>query len=323
MRSTAVAFLLFATTWASSTRADDKTTCTNAYVNGQTRRGEHKLIAARDELRTCARRECSSFMSGQLVKDCADWLTQVEASLPSVVLSAKDSSGAQVTDVTVSIDGSVIATKLDGRAIDVDPGSHIFAFEAPNAKRVAATAVVREGAKDQLIEVVVERTAPALATKPERSNSSPQDAPPLNVGADVAADHRGAWPQPGETKTVRSVSPWTYAALGIGAAGIAAGSVLGVLALQTKSRLNGECQDNGCVPGSEGDIDALHKLSWGSNIGFGVGVLGAGIGIVLLATTGRSLSSDANGPRRGGADASLKIEPWVGVGSGGVGGTFR
>jgi hypothetical protein len=145
--------------------------CTSAYVNAQTRRSEHKLLAARDELRTCARRECSSLMRGQLVKDCADWLTQVEAAIPSVVLSAKDDSGTDLTAMTVAIDGAVVATLLDGRSIDVDPGPHVFTFETAGAAKVSVTLLALEGTKDQLVKAT-------LASASRAPESTPPPPPP-------------------------------------------------------------------------------------------------------------------------------------------------
>jgi hypothetical protein len=75
---------------ASTARADDtKKACTDAYVAAQTLREAHRLKESREQLLACSRPGCTAF----IVKDCVEWLAQVENSLPTVVLSAKDAAG--------------------------------------------------------------------------------------------------------------------------------------------------------------------------------------------------------------------------------------
>jgi hypothetical protein len=74
--------------FSSSARADDKKVCSDAYEKAQSLRDEGKLVTARDQMRTCARATCAKFIA----KDCATWLADVEARIPSVVLSATDAS---------------------------------------------------------------------------------------------------------------------------------------------------------------------------------------------------------------------------------------
>src|SRR5262245_9137461 len=68
--------------WAAD---DDTRKCSDAYVRGQEARIEEKLRVARDQLLTCAQRTCPSFMQAE----CAKWLTEVEAALPTIVIDAK------------------------------------------------------------------------------------------------------------------------------------------------------------------------------------------------------------------------------------------
>src|SRR5262249_15802740 len=48
--------------------------------------------------------------------------------IPSVVPVVTDETGAPRVDVQVRIDGELVATQLDGRALPVDPGMHEFSF---------------------------------------------------------------------------------------------------------------------------------------------------------------------------------------------------
>jgi hypothetical protein len=143
--------------------ADDKQVCTDAYGQAQTLRDAHKLTEAREQLRVCARAECPGFIA----KDCAAWLKDVEPRIPSVVLIAKNAAGSDLVDVKVTVDGAPLATKLDGLAVDVDPGAHTFAFEAPDG-RVEQKVVITEGGKAQRVSVAfgAPGTAPVVTTTP-------------------------------------------------------------------------------------------------------------------------------------------------------------
>ncbi len=183
----APAVLIAMTTWAGRANAeDDKTTCVRSYTDAQTLRSQHKLIAARSQLRSCSRAQCAPFMSGGIVKDCTDWLAQTEAAIPSVVLSVVDSSGNEVMAVNAWIDGTQVATKLDGRGMDIDPGSHIFTFQGATVPKTERTTLVLEGKKDQLVRVTL-GGAPASEGK-----TPPAAAPPatgrVRVRATCGAD---------------------------------------------------------------------------------------------------------------------------------------
>jgi hypothetical protein len=106
---------------------------------------------------------------------------------------------------------------------------------------------------------------------------------------------------------------FTYGALTVGAVGLAVGSVFGVLALSTRSSLDGACQSKVCPSSKQGDIDALSRNATVSTIGFGVGLLGAAAGLYGLLSGPAAPPAAARGPSFG---------PWVGPGSAGLSGSF-
>jgi hypothetical protein len=149
---------------ASTALADDKQVCSDAYKQAQTLRDAHKLTSAREQLRICGRAECPGFIA----KDCAGWLKDVEPRIPSVVLVAKNAAGSDLTEVKVTIDGAPLVTKLDGLAVDVDPGVHVFGFEASDGK-AEQKVVVTEGGKAQRVAATLGATGTAsipTATSP-------------------------------------------------------------------------------------------------------------------------------------------------------------
>jgi hypothetical protein len=244
-------------------------------------------------------------MRGQIIKDCSAWLAEVDRSIPSVVLSAKTPAGVVRTDVTVSIDQKVIATQLDGRAIDVDPGSHVFQFAAPNSVPATLTVLVLEGTKNQRVEATLAEPILETIHAPVPAVVSPGPRLSGAVAVPPASGSKGA-------------PVWTYAAFGVGAAGLVVGSVFGVLALSTKSNLDSACtvtsSGHACSnPASGSDIDAMHMNSWVANIGFGVGAAGV-LGGLALVWFGH--------PRPAPSSTGLAVQPWAQPGAIGVGGRF-
>src|SRR5579863_74244 len=74
--------------------------------------------------------------------------------MPSVVLAATNASGAAVTEATVTVDGGPLAGKLDGLAVDVDPGPHTFGFDGEGT-HAETKVIIAEGAKAQRVAVVL------------------------------------------------------------------------------------------------------------------------------------------------------------------------
>jgi hypothetical protein len=77
---------------------------------------------------------------------------------------------------------------------------------------------------------------------------------------------------------------WAFVALGVGAAGLVAGSVAGYQALRKQALLDDECGPSGkqCPETRGGDIDSLKRAADGATLGFAVALAGAAVGIVLL-----------------------------------------
>src|SRR5882672_74861 len=109
MRTTSVrvAFLFIAL--SSNAGAEAKQVCADAYSQGQGLRDSQKLISAHTQFVLCARDVCAPFMKGVMVKECAQWLSDVERRIPSVVFTAKR-GGVEMVDVTVRVDGAVVTT---------------------------------------------------------------------------------------------------------------------------------------------------------------------------------------------------------------------
>ena len=120
------AMLLAIVPHASRANADEKQACVTASEKAQQLRSAGKLGDARDQLNICGRPECPKLVQ----QDCTQWMSEVLASLPSVVPGAKDRKGRDIVDARLTVDGKVATEMLDGKAIVIDPGVHTFVFES-------------------------------------------------------------------------------------------------------------------------------------------------------------------------------------------------
>lgn len=262
---------------APTAAADGKAECLGAAGDGQTLRDAHKLIEARDKFRICAAAGCPAAVQG----DCASWLDAVEKALPSVVLTAKNGTGAPLVDVRVSLDGQPFATRLQGEAIPIDPGSHTFHFEALDGSTHDELAVISEGIKAQAVAVVIGAPTPATATP--TPTASPE--------------------QGGSSGTLKTVG-WVVG--GAGVVGLGIGTIFGLVAIGDKN--GAHCGSNGlCDPGTSAGIKSAALVS---DVGwFAGGLLAAGgLALVLFA------------PGGGGRDhaAGVAVAPFIDRSGGGI-----
>jgi hypothetical protein len=177
---------------APEAHADTKA-CAQAHVDAQKSMRAGALRQAREHLNACAREDCVA----PIRHDCVGWRDEVMAAIPSVVVDAKGPDGNAVVDVRVTVAGEVIATKLDPRPIELDPGTYAFTFEREGNPPIDREVVLRRGEKGRILDVRFTGPAP---TKPETSlREQPRAA---------------ARPTP--------IGPWVLGAAGLALAGVGA-----------------------------------------------------------------------------------------------------
>jgi hypothetical protein len=130
-------------------RADGLDECVAAAEVAQPLRREGHLRAAREKLLVCSRDECPQAIRS----DCTKWLSAMEGVVPSIVIRAVDSDGTDVADVRASIDGVLVATRLDGKGIEIDPGEHVLRLERTGSAPVEQTLVVREAEQHRIVSM--------------------------------------------------------------------------------------------------------------------------------------------------------------------------
>ncbi len=245
---TLVAGALAAGLPASVARAQDdptKAACLSAYEGSQVSRKSQALRAARQELLACASDACPAIVR----TDCVQWLAEVEAAMPTLVVEGRAASGP-VFDVAVKVDGVPLATELDGRPREVDPGLHTLTFERGGSPPIEQKVIVREGEKNRL--VVVDWTPK-----------------PAGVAAPIAA---AAVPME------RPVPASVYAGLGVAALGLVDFAVAGSIGLAKRDSL-------ACAPFCVASEVRYVKTAYAvADVGLGVGLAALVASGVLFVT---------------------------------------
>jgi hypothetical protein len=146
-----------------------KTQCVKANADGQALRLDGKLTEARAQLEACGDPTCPAMV----VEDCVQRLKDLERAQPTIVFDVKDATGADVSAVRVSVDGQMLVEKLDGAAIRIDVGEHVFTFTPASGPPVTRHLVIKEGEKDRRERVLLGGESPApAATTPQPSAGS-------------------------------------------------------------------------------------------------------------------------------------------------------
>jgi hypothetical protein len=144
--------------------------CLESHAQAQRMRFDGKLIAARAELLSCAQPECPELVAS----DCTLWLTEVEASLSSVVLAVEGTDGRDLVDVRVLANGQLLVDRTDGRAVPFDPGSYELRFEAQGYAPLTMAVSIRQSEKNRIVRAQLARVSTTIDSHaPEGGHAVP------------------------------------------------------------------------------------------------------------------------------------------------------
>ncbi|MBI3202939.1 MAG: hypothetical protein HYZ29_15480 [Myxococcales bacterium] len=161
-------------------------------------------------------------------------------------------------DASVSRNGKALGRAALGVALPVDPGEHEVVLTLTDGRTSRKALTLAKGAKER---VVLDLPAASAPEAPAPASVPPREAPVTT--------------RPGS-------SPWPWVIGGVGVAGIAVGSVTGLMVLGKKKTIQDHCDGPVCdVTGKEA-ADSAKTLGWVSTAGFGVGVVGVGVATALL-----------------------------------------
>jgi len=190
------------------------------------------------------------------VKIARDQYADLDKQLPRVTLRLAPGTPA---DSTVLVDGTPVDRASIGTQLPLDPGEHAL--------------VVRAAGRSDA------RTSVTLAVGDRREVTLTVGAAPTPAASKEAAATQAPATEPSNTKRTLG---WVIG--GVGAAGLVAGSVTGVMAIGKKNQMEDNCVGV-CNDAARSAADSGRTLSLLSTISFAVGLAGVGVGTYLLITS--------------------------------------
>ncbi len=198
---------------------------------------------------------------------------------------------------SVAVAGKPVPEALLGAERPTDPGTHEVTATAVGYKPASTTVTLAEGGH-QDITLLLEKDPNAVA-------ALPPTATPAAATTPVSP------PEP----TAKKNNTAAYVLLGVGGAGLVVGSVTGALAFGKAS----DCPNKVCP--TQSDLDGAKSMATVSTIGFGVGIVGVAVGTILLLTGNHTEEAPAAAALH--AHKKLALEPWFGMNSAGLMGSFQ
>jgi hypothetical protein len=293
-----------------------------------------KIVAGTENLQRVVRESLPPRAPKAFVDAQARAQKVLDAALPKLAKLKIHVEAPPGTNLTVTQDGEPVSTATLDLDRPADPGPHKIEVTAPGFRTARAETTLAEGATGA-VSLHLEPDANAAAAgavappglpagaspgsaagapsptsaEPPSSNA-PADAPPYagaSTGAPVGAETSGSSKVP------------AYLLLGTGVVGVAVGSFFGARVLSKKSSLDGICKPDKahCPTSAQGDIDSMRSAATFSTVGFAVGGVALGAGVIMLLVSKSSSSADAKT-----APARATLTPLVGPTSIGLSGSF-
>lgn len=213
-----------------------------------------------------------------------------EVGSATVSFAVRTENGDDVQHARVLMDGQILSAALDGWAVTIPPGEHVFEFAAAGYVAQEHTVTIHAGAMAELLTVslkpveLADVKAPIVVVRPRVA----EDAFATNSAGNAKSD------------------PWlvTYIAAGTSLVSLGIGTALGVSANNQIASLRATCAPN-C---SADQVNSVSSEMTAADVAFGVGVVSAAIAIVWAITHPRA--------------SAQETKPSVGITVHGLAGTF-
>jgi hypothetical protein len=241
--------------------------CLAATEKATTLRRQHQLRAARAELLICAAGTCPA----DIRQECMRRVDEVNASMPTMVFEVKDDKGSDMSAVHVELDGEVLTDRLEGTALSIDPGEHVFHFEAAGMIAVDRQFVIRVGEKERREQIRfrpigAQNAAPAVLTS----------APSMSTRQQFSTAH--ARPEP--SHALRTVG---YVLGGVGLAAIALAAYEQSVALNRHSSSRDAANaDDAAIQATSSELHAQARSAQNYALVSGsLGLAALGVGVYM------------------------------------------
>lgn len=185
------------------------------------------------------------------VKISEDKKKELSAVIPDLKIVLPKGAPA---DVKIRRDNTEITGPMLGLSLPLDPGKHKIIVEVPD-KPPSEQEITIEPSEHRTLEVSV----PGMKNDEASSNDSPG--------------------KPGQGRAIA-----TYAALGLGAAGVVVGGITGGLALGDKTTADKQCPKFTCNAQGFEAVERGRTMALVSTVGFAVGGAALATGVILFLT---------------------------------------
>jgi hypothetical protein len=214
---------------------------------------------------------------------------------------------ARISGLQVRRDGVEVGAAVWGTPIPIDPGDHAIEASAPAKKTWSKTTKI--GAAAEQAHVVV----PSLQDEPGPSGASASVAstPATPVKAPAAPPPASSTPPPAESRSDGSTQRTLGLVIGgVGIAGVAVGSVFGILAMGSESSSKNLCPTDACTSPTAVQDDANARtqatVSTVAMIAGGA-VLVTGAVIFFTAPKGKTVTGLRVMPAVGAGEVGLRL----------------
>jgi hypothetical protein len=276
-------------------RSKEERVCMAAYRSAQDSEQSGQLREARASWATCAKAVCGDFLQ----KECASHFTQLGSDIPSVVPFVTDAAGEPRADVQLRVDGELFASQLDGRALQINPGLHEFAFSTQAGVFATQKLMILQGQRNRLVSASLPAANKrahkriAMASDKPSHDGAPDPAASEQTGHDAddpwAAGETSAEGDRADGDSGRSLT----LPLALAGAGLAAGGVGSLLVYWGRAD---NLQLSNCTPNCpKGSVDHIRRLYLAGDIAIGVGAAAV---VAAYWTFALSRSNSEERPRR-------------------------
>jgi len=187
--------------------ANDSRVCSAEYKHAQSLEKAEHLRAAQEEYLECANSSCSS----ALQRICGIRHTQLNSEIPSFVPVVTDGTGKNYVLVEVKADNELLTSRLDGSALNLDPGKHTITFSTDDGVIATKSLIMIQGQRNRIVEVSYPLTAKAglVATTADNPASGIVRTGDPENGAQKTAEREVPPPEvaPRETLETKVPSP--------------------------------------------------------------------------------------------------------------------
>lgn len=189
--------------------------------------------------------------------------------IPRATIRVPDA--ARAPGLALSLDGAPLPPSAWGEALELDPGDHVLRASAPS--RVARELPLRVAPGDALVVDV----APLDPEPPPSAATAASPAAPASSVAPPTAPTEAPPPSPRRAPAVG------WASLGLGAASLTVGGLLGARAISTRGDVEAGCPEpSRCTPALAAKNDRAVRDADRATVAFTLGAVASAFGAIWL-----------------------------------------